>query len=150
MTTRYGSARWHGDARFGSGTITVGERLLEGSYSHESRFADGSGTNPEQLLAAAHSGCFTMYLASILSAAGHTPASLRTKAHVRLCHVESEPTLTQIELATVGDAPGIDASEFRAYAERAKDECPVSWAVAGIPDIVLTAALGVAQSTGIE
>ena len=148
MTARHGSAEWHGDVESGSGTITVGEGVLEDAYSYESRFADGPGTNPEQLLAAAHAGCFTMYLASILSATGHAPESVRTYVRIRLRQVEGQPTLTQLYLRTVGDVPGIDEDEFRSYAERAKAECPASWALAGIPEIVLTARLDTAHGPG--
>ena len=143
MTARHGSAEWHGDVEGGSGTITVGDGVFEDAYSFESRFAGGEGINPEQLLAAAHSGCFTMALASILSAAGHAPESVRTNARVGLLQVDGEPTLARIYLETVGDVPGIGEHEFETYAQRMRVECPVSWALAGIPpQIVLKARLG--------
>jgi osmotically inducible protein OsmC len=82
MTARNGSAEWHGDVRNGTGTVTVGDGVFQGAFSHESRFGEGEGTNPEQLIAAAHAGCFTMALSSILSEAGHVPESLRTTARV--------------------------------------------------------------------
>ena len=149
-TSRHGSAEWHGDVERGSGTISVGEGVLADAYSFDSRFAGGPGTNPEQLLAAAFSGCFSMYLASVLSAAGHAPESVHTVAHIRLRHVEGQPTLTELCLETSGDVPGIDEHEFQAYAERAKAECPVSWALAGIPEVVLKATLAVAEQPATE
>ena len=93
MTTRNGSAEWHGSAESGSGTIIVGNGVFEGAYSYESRFGEAAGTNPEQLLAAAHSGCFTMALANALSAAGHRPESLRTNARVQLRNLEGRSVL---------------------------------------------------------
>jgi osmotically inducible protein OsmC len=141
MTARNGSAEWHGSVKSGSGTITVGDRAFEGAYSYESRFGEAAGTNPEQLLAAAHSGCFTMALANGLSAAGHRPESLRTNARVQLRKLDGAITLARIDLETEGDVPGIDEPQFRAYAEAAKADCPVSRALTGIPEITLTAKL---------
>ena len=141
MTARNGSAEWHGSVETGSGTITVGNGVFEGAYSYESRFGEAAGTNPEQVLAAAHSGCFTMALANGLSAAGHQPESLRTKARVHLCNVDGAITLARVDLETVGDVPGIDERQFQSYAEAAKTDCPVSRALAGIPQIILTARL---------
>ena len=97
MTARNGSAVWRGDLESGSGTVTVGDGVFEGAYSFQSRFAEGEGTNPEQLIAAAHAGCFTMALSSILSAAGHAPESVRTNARVQLRNVDGSPTLTRRE-----------------------------------------------------
>src|SRR6476646_638400 len=98
MTARNGSAEWHGSAERGAGTITVGNGVFEGAYSYESRFGEAAGTNPEQLLAAAHSGCFTMALANGLSAAGHPPESLRTEARIHLRNSTGEITLARIDL----------------------------------------------------
>ena len=141
MTARNGSAEWHGSAESGSGTITVGDGVFEAAYSYESRFGEAAGTNPEQLLAAAHAGCFTMALANALSAAGHVPQSLRTNARVQLRNLDGAITLARIDLETDGDVPGVDEPEFQNYAEAAKRDCPVSRALAGIPEIVLTANL---------
>ena len=129
MTARNGKAEWHGSVESGSGTITVGDGTFEGAYSYESRFGEEAGTNPEQLLAAAHSGCFTMALANGLSAAGHPPQSLRTNARVQLRNLDGAVTLTRIDLETEGDVPGINEQQFQAYAEAAKRDCPVSPAV---------------------
>jgi osmotically inducible protein OsmC len=141
MTARNGSAEWQGSLESGSGTMTVGNGVFEGAYSYESRFGEAAGTNPEQLLAAAHSGCFTMALANGLSAAGHAPESLRTNARVQLRNRDGVVTLARIDFETEGDVPGIDERQFHAYAEAAKRDCPVSRALTGIPEITLTAKL---------
>ena len=141
MTARNGRAVWRGDLESGSGTVTVGDGVFEGAYSFQSRFAEGEGTNPEQLIAAAHAGCFTMALSSILSAAGHAPESVRTNARVQLRNVDGEPTLTRIDLDTEGHVAGVGEQQFQRYADQAKATCPVSRALAGIPEIVLTAKL---------
>jgi osmotically inducible protein OsmC len=142
MTARNGSAEWNGDLQSGSGTVTVGDGIFEGQYSFASRFEEGSGTNPEQLIAAAHSACFSMALANILSQAGHAPQSVKTSARVQLRNVDGAPTLTRIDLETEGRVPGIDELQFRGYAEEAKAGCPVSRALAGVPEIELAAKLG--------
>ena len=141
MTARNGSAEWHGDVDNGSGVITVGDGVFQGPYSYASRFGDGQGTNPEQLIAAAHAGCFTMALSSIVSGAGHAPQSLNTRARVHLRNVDGVPVLAKMELETVGVVPGLDAEQFRSCAEVAKATCPVSRALAGIPEITLVARL---------
>jgi len=149
MTARNGKAEWRGNVESGSGTITVGDGIFEGAYSYESRFGEAAGTNPEQLLAAAHSGCFTMALANGLSAAEHPPRSLRTAARVRLRNRDGAIALARIDLETEGDVPGIDEREFESYAEAAKRDCPVSRALAGVPEITLTAALRTADSSHV-
>jgi osmotically inducible protein OsmC len=141
MTARNGSAEWRGNLEDGSGTVTVGNGVFEGAYSYGSRFAEGEGTNPEQLIAAAHAACFTMALSNILSTAGHVPESVRTNARVQLRNIEGAPTLTRIDLETEGHVPGVDQQQFQGYADQAKATCPVSRALAGIPEIVLTAKL---------
>ena len=135
MTARNGSAVWRGDLESGSGTVTVGDGVFEGAYSFQSRFAEGEGTNPEQLIAAAHAGCFTMALSSILSAAGHALESVRTNARVQLRNVDGAPTLTRIDLDTEGHVAGVGEQQFQRYADEAKATCPVSCALAGIPEI---------------
>jgi lipoyl-dependent peroxiredoxin len=141
MTARNGSAEWHGDIRTGSGTVTAGDGAFEGALSYDSRFAEGEGTNPEQLIAAAHAGCFTMALSSVLTAAGHPPEPLHTSARVQLRNIDRAPTLTRVDLDTEGLVPDIDEQQFQSYAEEAKAKCPVSRALAGIPEIALTAKL---------
>jgi lipoyl-dependent peroxiredoxin len=143
MAGRGGSAEWRGDLQSGAGTLTVGQGVFEGSYTYQSRFGEGDaeGTNPEQLIAAAHAACFTMALSNILSSAGHVPDSVRTTAQVELRNVDGAPTLARIDLNTEGTVPGLDQSEFERYAEEAKTGCPVSRALAGVPDIALSATL---------
>ena len=141
MTARNGTAEWHGDLESGSGTVTVGDGVFEGAYSYESRFGEGQGTNPEQLIAAAHAACFTMALSNILSAAGHVPDSVHTNARVQLRNIDGAPTLARIDLEAEGRVTGIDEAEFGRYADEAKANCPVSRALAGIPEIVLSAEL---------
>jgi osmotically inducible protein OsmC len=141
MTARNGSAEWHGDLQSGSGSVTVGEGVFEGPFSYDSRFAEGAGTNPEQLIAAAHAGCFTMALSAVLTNAGHPPQSLRTEARVQLRNIDGAPTLTRIDLDTEGRVPGVDEGEFQRSAEEAKANCPVSRALAGVPEIALSAKL---------
>jgi osmotically inducible protein OsmC len=141
MTARNGSAEWKGSIESGSGSVTVGDGVFEGPYSYESRFAEGEGTNPEQLIAAAHAACFTMALSNVLGAAGHVPDALRTNARVQLRNIDGAPTLTRIDLETEGQVPGIDDQQFQQHAEAAKANCPVSRALAGIPEIALEAKL---------
>src|ERR1700736_3751959 len=129
MTARNGTAEWHGNLESGSGTVTVGDGVFEGAYSYESRFEEGEGTNPEQLIAAAHAACFTMALSNALSTNGHPPDSVRTTARVQLRNVDGAPTLTRIDLDTVGTVPGVDEQAFHGYAEQAKAQCPVSRAL---------------------
>ena len=141
MTARNGSADWHGNLESGSGTVTVGDGVFEGAYSYGSRFGEATGTNPEQLIAAAQAACFTMALSSILSAAGHAPESVRTNARVQLRNVGGAPTLTRLDLETEGNVPGVDEQQFQRYADEARATCPVARALAGIPEIVVTAKL---------
>ena len=146
MATRNGSARWNGDLATGSGKVTVGERAWTGDYSYASRFEDGAGTNPEELIAAAHAGCFSMALCSTLSGAGYTPRSIETKARVHLRLVEGMPTIQRIDLETKGDVPDLDADGFRELAERAKAACAVSRALRGVEQITVSAMLGASPS----
>jgi osmotically inducible protein OsmC len=141
MTQRNGSAEWRGDVQNGSGTLTVGEGVFEGAYSFASRFGDGTGTNPEQLIAAGHAACFSMALSNILSQAGHVPDSVRTSARIDLRNIDGAPTLAAVHLVTEGAVPGIDQEQFTTFAEQAKAGCPVSRALAGIPEITLEAKL---------
>src|SRR5919106_4174446 len=131
MATRNGSARWKGDLSSGSGEVTVGEGAWTGRYSYASRFEEGAGTNPEELIAAAHAGCFSMALSHILTEAGHTPSLLETTARVHLRLVNGAPTIQQIDLETNGDIPDFGEERFHELAERAKASCAVSRALGG-------------------
>ena len=116
--------------------MRLGSGAYEGSFSFASRFESGDGTNPEELIGAAHAGCFSMALSNILGQAGHTPTSIATSATVHL----GSAGITQIDLDTVGDVPGLSNDEFVGYAENAKANCPVSKALAAV-DITLKARL---------
>jgi lipoyl-dependent peroxiredoxin len=135
-----GSAEWKGDLPSGAGTFTAGD-TISGGYTFKSRFEDGPGSNPEQLIAAAHASCFSMALSSALSKAGNPPESVHTDATVTLRPVDGTPTITKIELVTVGKVPGIDEATFIELANGAKAGCPVSRALAGVPEITLKASL---------
>jgi osmotically inducible protein OsmC len=135
-----GSAEWKGDLPTGSGTFTAGD-TIKGGYTFKSRFEDGPGSNPEQLIAAAHAACFTMSLSNMLAQAGHPPDSVHTDATVTLRRVDDKPTITKIELVTVGRVPGIDEAAFIEHAKAAKAGCPVSRALASVPEITLEASL---------
>ena len=146
MTARNASAEWHGDAATGSGRITVGDGVFEGPYSAQSRFGDEPGTNPEQLIAAGLAGCYTMALSKLLCDAGHAPQSLHTDARVHLRFAEGNVVLSRIDLETEGQVEAVDQDQFREYANQAKAICPVSRALAGIPEITLSASLTAADT----
>ena len=135
-----GTAEWKGDLPTGAGSFTAGD-TISGEYSFKSRFEDGPGANPEQLIAAAHASCFSMALSNILAQAGTPPESVRTEATVTLRRVDDAPTITKIELATVARVPGIDQEAFERHANAAKADCPVSRALAAVPEITLDATL---------
>src|SRR5579884_3844753 len=134
------NAEWKGDLRSGSGTFQTSEGL-GGEYSFRSRFEDGPGANPEQLIAAAHAACFSMALSAALGNEGTPADSVRTDATVTLRMVDGTPTITSIALKTVGRVPGLDEDAFRAAAEEAKKGCPVSRALAGVGEVTLEASL---------
>jgi osmotically inducible protein OsmC len=136
-----GSAEWRGDIPTGTGTFTAGD-TISGGYTYKSRFEDGPGSNPEQLIAAAHAACFSMALSSALAKAGNPPDSVHTDATVTLRPVDGLPTITKIALVTVGKVPGLDEAAFIEHAQAAKAGCPVSRALAGVPEITLEASLG--------
>ncbi|MEZ5123240.1 MAG: OsmC family protein [Solirubrobacterales bacterium] len=135
-----GSAEWKGDLRNGTGTFTAGDSI-SGDYSFKSRFEDGPGANPEQLIAGAHAACFSMALSNILAEAGSTPESVKTDATVTLRIVDGAPTITSIALRSVARVPGLDDATFQEHARAAKGGCPVSKALAGVQDISLDAKL---------
>ena len=132
--TRHASAHWEGDLKTGQGKLdTPQSGLLAGTrYGFNSRFGTEKGANPEELIAAAHAGCFTMALSAKLTEAGHPPESLDTKAEVELS-MEGGPTICEIRLQTRAKVPGIDAAKFRAIADDAKQNCPVSKALSAVP-----------------
>ena len=136
-----GSAEWKGDLPSGAGTFTAGDSI-SGGYTFKSRFEDGPGSNPEQLIAAAHAACFSMALSNILAEAGSAPESVHTDATVTLRFIDGAPTIAKIALVTTGRVPGLDQDAFAAHAATAKATCPVSRALAGVPEITLEARLG--------
>ena len=136
-----GTAQWQGDLKGGSGTFRAGEDIT-GNYTYKSRFEGGEGANPEQLIGAAHAACFSMALSDGLAQAGHVVDSVDTEAIVTLRFVDGAPTITKIALTTVGKVPGIDEATFLEQAQAAKAGCPVSRALAGVPEITLEASLG--------
>src|SRR3954453_4405376 len=138
MPKRTASAVWEGTLREGQGRVKLGSGAFEGQYSFVSRFDDGAGTNPEELIGAGHAGCFSMALAAGLTKAGHNPTRISTNAQVSLEKVGEGFKITTIELTTEGEVPGIDEQTFLDAAESAKKNCPVSQALAGV-DIRLNA-----------
>ena len=140
MPTRDGHARWEGGLKEGSGTVDTASGALSANYSASSRFEDGSGTNPEELVGAAHASCFSMALTNILESAGHQPAYVDTTAKVTVKAADGGFVIPTIELVTEAKVPGIDDADFHAHAETAKRECPLSKALAG-PEISLQATL---------
>jgi lipoyl-dependent peroxiredoxin len=137
MAIRTSSAEWTGTLKDGAGTMKVGSGAYEGPYTYASRFASGQGTNPEELIGAAHAGCFSMFLAAVLTGAGFTPKRIATTATV---HLDEGPTITLIELDTQVEVPGLTDADLQKHAEPAKKNCPVSKALAG-PEIRLQAHL---------
>jgi osmotically inducible protein OsmC len=135
-----GTAEWKGDVPSGTGTFTAGDSI-SGGYTFKSRFEDGPGSNPEQLIAAAHAACFSMALSNILAQGGNAPESVQTNATVSLRNIDGAPTIARIDLVTTGHVPGIDQAAFEEAAKTAKAGCPVSRALAGVPEITLEAKL---------
>lgn len=139
--SRHATAHWEGDLKSGKGRLGTPQSglLADTPYGFNTRFGDVKGTNPEELIAAAHAGCFTMALSAKLTEAGFAPESLDTRAEVDLS-MEGGPTISAIRLATRAKVPGIDAAKFRAVADAAKQNCPVSKALSAVP-ITLDATL---------
>ena len=140
MAVRSAEAEWKGDLKSGSGTVKSETGSVDGQYSFSSRFEEGTGTNPEELIAAAHAGCFSMALSNMLAGAGHPPDSVRTTAKVHLGTDDDGAAITRIDLACRARVPGIDADTFREHAENAKRGCPVSKALKAV-EITLEASL---------
>ena len=126
MPARTADAEWKGGLRDGSGSMRFGSGAFEGAYSFSSRFEEGTGTNPEELIAAAHAGCFSMAFAGALGRAGHDPEQVQTSAAVHLEKTDAGFTITRIELTTEATVPGIDDAEFQKIGAEAKANCPVS------------------------
>jgi osmotically inducible protein OsmC len=140
MPVRSASAVWNGSLKEGNGTMKMASGAYEGAYSFGSRFQEDPGTNPEELIAAAHAGCFSMALSAGLGKAGHEVTRVATTAKAHLEKVGDGFQITRIHLTTEAEVPGIEEAEFKEQAEGAKKNCPVSQALAGV-EIVLDAKL---------
>jgi osmotically inducible protein OsmC len=137
MTVSKAQAKWTGTLKEGSGSVKG--TAFEAPFTFASRFeGSGQGTTPEELIGAAHAGCFSMFLAAQLSKEGHPPTSIETKATV---HLEAGPAITKIELETLADVPGIDAKLFGEKVDFSKQNCPVSKALSAVPELVVNAKL---------
>lgn len=137
MPVRNADAVWTGTLKEGEGQVRLGSGAYEGRYSFASRFEDGPGTNPEELIAAAHAACYSMFLTATLGKAGHTETKVSTTARV---HLGAGPAITRVELETEAQVPGLDDAAFQEFARVAKDGCPVSKALSAV-EITLTASL---------
>ena len=138
MPVRKSTAEWRGTLKEGAGTMRLASGRYEGPYTFSSRFEEAAGTNPEELIGAAHTGCFSMFLAALLTDKGYSPESIKTSAAVRL---GAGPTIDKITLVTEAVVPGVGEAEFQELAVEAKAKCPVSKALAAVPEIVLNATL---------
>jgi lipoyl-dependent peroxiredoxin len=132
MAIRKSSAVWEGSLKEGNGKMRIGRGVFEGNYSFVSRFEDGSGTNPEELIGAAHAGCFSMALSGDLGRAGFSPKEIQTTASVHLELIDGKQTISKIHLDTEAEIPEIDEKQFQELAEVAKSGCPVSRALTGV------------------
>ena len=126
MTVRNASASWQGTLKEGTGRMKLGSGAFEGPFSFGTRFGETPGTNPEELIGAAHAGCFSMFLSALLEKAGHTVKEIRTTARV---HLGEGPAITKIELEVEAEVPGIDDAAFQQNVQSAKKDCPVSKAL---------------------
>jgi len=133
MPIRAAEAEWKGNLIEGQGRLKLGSGAYEGAYTFRSRMETGPGTNPEELIAAAHAGCFSMALSATLGKAGYSPKSVHTQASVHFDKVGDGFSITSIDLKTEAEVPGIDGAKFQELAEGAKKNCPVSRALAATP-----------------
>jgi len=140
MAVRKANAHWQGGLKEGQGNLSLGSGAYEGSYSFQSRFEDGSGTNPEELIAAAHAGCYSMALSASLEQAGYQPESVKTKAHVHLVKDGEGFAINKIDLVSEAKIPNISEEDFQQQAKGAKENCPVSKVLTGA-EITLDAKL---------
>lgn len=138
MAVRQSEATWRGTLKEGDGTMIVGPGHFEGPFTYMSRFEEGKGANPEELIGAAHAGCFSMFLSALLSGKGYVPDEIHTTATV---HLGAGPTINKIELDCRAKVPGIDDAEFQEVAAEAKSGCPVSKALASVDEVTLAAKL---------
>ncbi len=137
MAIRTASAVWDGTLKEGQGHMKLGSGAFEGRFTFASRFEEGPGTNPEELVGAAHAGCFSMFLSALLTDAGYPPKQIRTSARV---HLGEGPRITLIELDTEAEVPNLDEKTFLENVEKSKKNCPISLAMTG-PEVRVTARL---------
>lgn len=140
MPTRTAQATWEGDLKGGKGSFQLPTQGYDVPFTRASRFEDGEGSNPEELIGAAHAGCFSMFLSGLLSKEGHAPTRIQTTANVTIETTDDGPTITTIALVTEAEVPGIDEDTFQDLVSESKAKCPVSKALAG-PDISVEASL---------
>ena len=138
MAVSSASAVWNGTLNEGNGTMKLGSESNEFPYTFASRFEDGKETNPEELIGAAHAGCFSMFLSAVLGGDDYSPTRIATSAAI---HLGDGPAITTIELQTEAEVPNIDDAKFQEYVTNAKENCPVSKALAGVAEIVVNAKL---------
>jgi len=135
---RTADAEWKGTLKEGTGMMKLGSGAYEGQYSFKSRFENGPGTNPEELIAAAHAGCYSMALSNGLATAGHTPERVHTVAKVDFGRDDKGPVIQKIELVCEVKAPGLDQAKLQELGNKAKEGCPISRALASVPSITLS------------
>jgi osmotically inducible protein OsmC len=140
MAVRKAEAVWEGNLPKGKGSMKLGSGAFEGQFSFASRFEEGTGTNPEELIGAAHAGCFSMFLSDVLSGDGHVPDRVHTTATVHLDQVDGAPWITKIHLDCEANVPGLDEATFKEKVQASKEGCPVSKALKGV-DITVDAKL---------
>ena len=138
MAVRTSEAVWNGTLKEGNGTMKLASGMFEGPFTYVSRFEEGKGTNPEELIGAAHAGCFSMFLSALLTNNGYSPTRIQTTATV---HLGAGPTINKIDLVSRAEVPNITPEAFADFAAKAKAGCPVSKALAAVPEITLDAQL---------
>ena len=141
MATRKASAQWQGNLKEGDGRMALGSGAWNGPFTFKSRFEDGQGTNPEELIGAALAGCFTMQLSHALAEGGHTPDLVQTEASVQIRNVDGLPTISQIDLVTTARVPGLDDETFQKTAEESKQGCIIARSLAGVGTITFVGRL---------
>ena len=141
MANNSATATWNGGLKDGKGNVKTQSGIISTGYNFGSRFADEPGTNPEEMVAAAHAGCFSMFLAAILEKDGTPATSIETTAKVTLGQKDGGPHITKIELATEGTVPGIENDKFQEKAQFAKENCPISKVLMAVPEMALSATL---------
>lgn len=141
MPVRKAEAVWEGNLKEGNGVMKLGSGAFDGPFSFATRFEEEPGTNPEELIGAAHAGCFSMFLSAVLTNAGFPPNRIHTTAKVHLGQVDGAPWITKIELTTEADVPGVDETTFMEQVEASKKGCPVSKALAGVKEVTVNATL---------